>query len=126
MYNVKRDDLVSDSGNSTGKDSKITQSPVITNSFSATKSKMAEITQRFPLNQFSNETKLVNIKLIGEDVDIFDTKSQSVKSKFEPTDNFHDEKPFDEAHIKLIIESNCDLIKSKLEDTIKTKENIFR
>lgn len=126
LYSVKKDDLVSDSGNSTEKDSKILQSSMVTNSFSATKSKMAEITQRFPLNQFTNETKSVKIKPIEEDLDIFDSKSKSIKSKFVSTNNLHDEKQLDEAHIKLIIESNCDLIKNKLENTIKTKENIFR
>lgn len=126
LYNVKKDDLVSDSGNSTEKDSKIIQSSVVTNSFSATKSKMAEITQRFPLNQFTSETKLVKIKPIEEDVDIFDTKSKNVQTKFESINNSHYEKQLDEAQIKLIIESNCDSIKNKLEDTIKTKEDIFR
>lgn len=126
LYNVKKDDLVSDSGNSTEKDSKILQSSLVTNSFSATKSKMAEITQRFPLNQFTSEIKSLKIKPTEEDVDIFDPNSKSVKSKFESTNNLHDDKQLDEAHIKLIIESNCDLIKNKLEDTIKTKENKFR
>lgn len=124
--NSKKDDLVSDSGNSTEKDSKIIQSPMVTNNFSATKSKMAEITKRFPLNQLTNETKLVKIKSTENDKDIFDNRQIGVISKFELANNLHDEKQLDETLIKLIIENNCDLIKNKLEDTIKIKENVFR
>lgn len=125
MYTVKKDDLVSDSGNFTEKDSKIIQSSIVNDSFSATKSKMAEITQRFPFNQYTKESKLENVKPKEKDENNFDIKSNSVKSKLEIM-NLYDEKHLDEAHIKLIIENNCDLIKNKLEDTIKTKENIMR
>lgn len=124
LYNIKRDDLVSDSGNSTGKDSKILQSSNATNSFSATKSKTAE----FPLNQFTNETKLLKIKSIeSEGVnDIVNDKSNNIK--FELKNDLNDKKQtfLDIAQIKVLIENHCDLIKNKMEDTIKTKENFFR
>lgn len=128
LYNVKKDDLVSDSGNSTAKDSKIIQSSVASSSFSATKSKMAEITQRFPLNQFSNETKLFKRKPIESDEGIFDVKSNCIKTKIESGNNLEDEKPtlLDDARIKVIVEKHCDLMKNKLEDTVKTNQNILK
>ncbi|CAH1707562.1 uncharacterized protein PF3D7_1120600 isoform X2 [Aphis gossypii] len=128
LYNVKKDDLVSDSGNSTAKDSKIIQSSIASSSLSATKSKMAEITQRFPLNQFSNETKLFKRKPIISDEGIFDLKSNNIKSKIESGNDLEDEKPklLDDTHIKVKIEKHCDLMKNKLEDTIKTNQNILR
>lgn len=128
-YNVKKEDVISDSGNSTAKDSKIIQSSIATNSFSETKNKVAEITQRYPLNQFTNEPKLLKTKPeIESDKDIFDTMSNNSKSKFELTNNLNDEKQklLDMTHINIMIENHCDLIKNKLEDTIKIKENIFR
>lgn len=132
--NVRKDDLVSDSGNSTAKDSKIMQSSMATNSFSVTKNKMVEIAQRFPLNKFTNtnETKLLKTKhAIEGDEYNFDAsiKSNSDKSKFEQEINTNDEKhtlQLDVDHIKVIIENHCELIKNKLEDTIKTKQKIFR
>lgn len=117
-YNIKKEDVISDSGNSTARDSKIVQSSIATHSFSATKSKMAEITQRFPLNRFTNETKLFKTKHIKEN----DVKENELMN------NSNDEKHklLDAVHIKLIIENHCDIIKSKLEDTIKINENKFR
>lgn len=125
LYNMKKDDLVSDSGNSTGKDSKILQSNA-TISFSATKSKMAEITQRFPLNQFTNEPKLLKMKPIESDEGVNAIKSNSIK--FELTNDFNDKTQtfMDTAQIKILIENHCDFIKNKMEDTFKTKEKIFR
>lgn len=124
LYNVKKDDVVSDSGNSTAKDSKTIQSPT-TNSYSVTKNKLAEITQRFPLNQSTSETK---IKPTENDENIFNNKSNNNKSKFETVNNLNDDnqKLLDGAYITNIIESHCDLIKNQLENTIKTKENLFR
>jgi len=132
--NVKKDDLVSDSKNSTAKDSRIIQSSTTANSFSATKNKMVEIAQRFPLNQFTNinEIKLLKTKPAMESNErIFDVsiKSNSDKSKFELENNTNHKKQtlqLDPEHIKVLIENHCDLIKNKLEDTIKTKEDIFR
>lgn len=128
LYDVKKDDLVSDSGNSTAKDSKIIQSSIASSSLSATKSKMAEITQRFPLNQFSNETKLFKRKPIISDEGIFDLESNNIKSKIESGNDLEDEKPklLDDTHVKVKIEKHCDLMKNKLEDTIKTNQNILR
>jgi len=129
LYNVKKDDLVSDSGNSTAKDSNIIQSSVASSSFSATKSKMAEITQRFPLNQFSNETKLFKRKPIESDEGIFDVKSNCIKTKIiESENNLEDDKPtlLDDSLIKVIVEKHCDLMKNKLEDTVKTNQNILK
>lgn len=127
-YNAKKDDLVSDSGNSTAKDSKIIQSSVASSSFSATKSKMEEITQRFPLNQFSNETKLFKRKPIGSDEGIFDLKSNCIKTKSESENNLENEKPtlLDDARIKVIVEKYCDLMKNNLEDAVKTNQNILK
>lgn len=128
LYNAKKDDLVSDSGNSTAKDSKIILSSVASSSFSATKSKMEEITQRFPLNQFSNETKLFKRKPIESDEGIFDVKSNCIKTKVESENNLKNEKPIllDDARIQVIVEKQCDLIKNKLEDTVKTNQNILK
>ncbi|CAI6366700.1 unnamed protein product [Macrosiphum euphorbiae] len=128
LYNAKKDDLVSDSGNSTAKDSKIIQSSVASSSFSATKSKMEEITQRFPLNQFSNETKLFKRKPIESDEGIFDVKSNCIKTKVESENNLKNEKPIllDDARIQVIVEKHCDLMKNKLEDTVKTNQNILK
>lgn len=128
MNYVKKDDLISDSGNSTAKDSKILQSSTATNSFSATKKKMAEITQRFPLNQHTNEIKFVKTNSIENDECISDLKSNGIKPKFDLSNCVSSENQtlMDAANIKVIIENHCDLIKNKLEDTIKTKENIFR
>lgn len=123
LYYVKNDDLVSDSGNSTAKDSKIIQSSIITNSISATKSKMAEITQSFPLNQSTSEIQILNIKKKQNDEDVFDNSSNNIKSKFV---NNEKQMLLDDTHIKVIIENHCDLIKNQLENTIKTKENIFK
>lgn len=129
LYNVKKDDFISDSGNSTARDSKIIQSSIASSSLSATKSKMAEITQRFPLNQFSNETKLFKRKPIESDEAIFEVKSNNcIKTKVESDNNLENEKSIalDESRIKLMIEKHCDLIKNKLEETVKTNENILR
>ncbi|XP_026810555.1 protein PFC0760c isoform X2 [Rhopalosiphum maidis] len=125
-YNIKKDDLVSDSGNSTAKDSKIIQSSIASNSLSATKNKMTEITQRFPLNQFSNETKL--FKRNPSDEGIFDVKSNCIKSKIESENNLEHEKStlLDDAHIKIKIEKHCDLLKNELENTIRTNQDILR
>lgn len=89
---------------------------------------MAEITQRFPLNQTTSDTKLLKVKPIESDENIFDIKSNSDKSKFELVNNLNGEnqKLLDCAYIKNIIENHCDIIKNQLEDTIKTKENLFR
>lgn len=127
-YDVKRDDVVSDSGNSTARDSKIIQSSMATNSFSATKSKMIELTQRFPLNKFPNETKLLTTNSTESDGGVFDFKSDNVKPKPKPVNNSNAEKQVsvDETLIEVIIEKHFDSIKSKLEDTIKTKENTLR
>ncbi|XP_016659715.1 spindle assembly checkpoint component MAD1 isoform X2 [Acyrthosiphon pisum] len=127
LYNAKKDDLVSDSGNSTAKDSKIIQSSVAS-SFSATKSKMEEITQRFPFNQFSNETKLFKRKPIESDEGIFDVKSNCIKTKIESENNLKNEKPIllDDARIQVIVEKHCNLMKNKLEDTVKTNQNILK
>ncbi|XP_025199483.1 uncharacterized protein LOC112597587 [Melanaphis sacchari] len=123
LYNVKKDDLISDSGNSTAKDSKIIQSSIASNSLSATKSKMAEITQRFPINQLSNETKSFKRKPTISDEGIFD-----IKSKIESENNLEDNKPtlLDDPRIKVKIEEHCDFIKNKLENTIRTNQNILR
>lgn len=129
MCNVKKDNVISDSGNSRAKDLKTGQSSTTTNSFSATKSKMVEITQQFPLNQFTNEAKLFRTKCEKEsNKDTFDIESNSITSKFELMNNSNEEKHelLDAVHIKVMIENHCDLIKNKLEDTIKIKENIFR
>jgi len=128
LYNTKKDDLVSDSGNSTAKDSKIIQSSVASSSFSATKSKMEEITQRFPLNQFSNETKLFKRKSIESDEGIFDLRSNSIKTKIESENNLKNEKPIllDDAHVQAIVEKHCELMKNKLEDTVITNQKILK
>lgn len=125
-YGVKKD--VSDSGNSTAKDSKIIQSSVATNSFSATKSKMTEITQRFPLNKLASETKPLKTNPVEDDGDVFDVKSIRAKSSLDREKNSDDERHslVDTTHVKVIIEKHFDSIKNKLEDTIKTKETIFR
>ncbi|XP_060865037.1 uncharacterized protein PF3D7_1120600 isoform X2 [Metopolophium dirhodum] len=126
LYNSKKDDLISDSGNSTAKDSKIIQSSVASSSFSATKSKMEEITQRFPLNQFSNETKLFKRKPIENDEGI--KSSNCIKTKIESENNLKNEKPIllDDTRIQVIVEKHCDLMKHKLEDTVKTNQNILK
>lgn len=120
--------MISDSGNSTAKDSKLIQSSVASSSFSATKSKMAEITQRFPLNQFSKETKLFKRKPIETDEGIFDVKSNCIKTKIEQENNLEDEKPIllDDARIDVIVEKHCNLMKNKLEDTVKTNQIILK
>lgn len=126
LYNTKKDDLVSDSGNSTGKDSKIIQLTNATNSLSATEIKMAEITQRFPLNQNTNETKFIKIKSIENDEGVNDVKSNSLK--FELTNSMNDKNQtlLDIAQIKVLIGNHCDLIQNKMENIIKIKENILR
>lgn len=123
---VKKD--VSDSGNSTAKDSKIVQSSMATNSFTATKSKMAEITQRFPLNKLASETKPLKANPVEGEGGIFDVKCIRAKSSFDQEKNSDDERHslVDDTHVKVIIEKHFDSIKNKLEDTIKTKETIFR
>jgi hypothetical protein len=102
------------------------QSSNATNSFSAIKSKMAEINQQFPLNQNTNETKLLKIKSIENYEDDNDIKSSSIK--FESTNYLNDKNQtfLDIAQIKILIENHYDLLQNKMEDTIKTKENIFR
>lgn len=127
-YNVKKDDVISDSGNSTAKDSKIIQSSMTTNSsFSATKSKMAEITQRFPLNKFTNEIQLSKLNSPVENEKRFLDINNS-NSKFDLKSNSNDEKHalLDTAQVTVIIEKHIDLMQNKLENTIKTRENMFR
>lgn len=128
MNNVKKDDLISDSGNSTAKDSKILQSSTATNSFSATKKKMAEITQRFPINQRTNEINFFKTDVIENDASISDMKSNGIKPKVDSPNcvNTGNQTLMDAKNIKVIIENHCGLIKNNLEDTIKIKENIFR
>lgn len=127
-YNVKKDDVISDSGNSTAKDSKIIQSSMTTNSsFSATKSKMAEITQRFPLNKFTNEIKLSKLNSPVENEKRFLDINNS-NSKYDLKSNSNDEKHslLDTAQVTVIIERHIDLMQNKLENTIKARENMFR
>lgn len=127
-YNVKKDDVISDSGNSTAKDSKIIQSSMTTNSsFSATKSKMAEITQRFPLNKFTNEIQLSKLNSPVENERRFLDVNNS-NSKFDLKSNSNDEKHalLDIAQVTVIIEKHIDLMQNKLENTIKARENMFR
>lgn len=128
LYNVKKDDLISDSGNSTAKDSKLLQSTLASNSFSITKNKMAEIAQRFSSNQYTNETKISNLNSIASDESVLGIESNNVISKFELANNSNNEKQstLDAAQIQVIIEKYCNSIKNKLEETINTKENIFR
>lgn len=127
MYNsVKKE--VSDSGNSTAKDSKIIQSSMATNSFSAAKSKMAEIIQQFPLNKPPSETKPLITHLVEGDGDIFDVKCIRAKSGIDQAKNSDENihSLMEDMHVKVLIEKHFDSIKNKLEDTIKTKETIFR
>jgi len=132
--NGKKDDLIGDSRNFTAKDSKIIQSSMTANSFSTTKNKMIEIAQRFPLNQLTNtnEIKLLKTKpAVESNEQIFDVniKSNGDKSKIELENNTNDKKQtlqLNTEHIKVLIENHCDLVKKKIEDTIKTKEDIFR
>lgn len=103
------------------------QSTLASNSFSITKNKMAEITQRFSLNQYTNDTKISNVNSIVRDEGILGIKSSNVISRFELANNLNGEKQLlDAAQIQVIIEKHCNSIKNKLEDTINTKENIFR
>lgn len=127
-YNVKKDDVISDSGNSTAKDSKIIQSSMTTNSsFSATKSKMSEITQRFPLNKFTNEIQLSKLNSSVENEKRFLDINNS-NSKFDLKSNSNDEKHalLDTAQVTAIIEKYIDLMQNKLENTINARENMFR
>lgn len=129
LHNVKTDTLVSDSGNFTEKDSKVLQSSIATNSFTATNSKIVKITKQFPLNQSINDTNFSKMKSIKHDEGIFDLKFPSYKSKFElenDSDINEEQTLLDAVQIKIIIENHCDLIRNKLEDTIKIKENIFK
>ncbi|VVC30248.1 Hypothetical protein CINCED_3A011342 [Cinara cedri] len=129
LHNLKKDDLVSDSGNSTEKDSKVMQSYIASNSFPATKSKITRINQQFPLNQSINDTSFSKIKPTESNENIFDLKPPSYKSNSEQENhsNINEKQTFlNTAQIKIIIENNCELIRNKLEDNIKTKENIFR
>jgi len=128
LYNyAKKDDVVSDSGNSTAKNSKIIQSSTSINDFSTTKSKMAEITQKLQLNIKNNEK--LKTKPVENNISIVDAKyNNTVKTKFDLVNDSYDEKQttLNEANIKVLIESHFDSIKNKLEDNIKTKETIFR
>lgn len=129
LHEFKKDDLISDSGNSTGKDSKVIQSSIATNSFSATKSKITKITQRFPLNQSINDPNFTKFKSSESNEDILDLKPSSSKSNFILENHFNDNDKqtfLDAAQIKIIIENHCESIRNKLEDNIKTKENLSR
>lgn len=130
--NIKKDFCLGENENSKAKDSNIMQSLISSNNFAATKNKVAEVTQRFPLNQFTNEKKLLNIKPLDNDGVMFSQKlnseKENYKSKSDLTNNLNNEKltPLNVSQIKLLVENHCDYIKNKLEDTIKIKENIFR
>lgn len=130
MHNVKKDDFISDSGNSTEKDSKVMQSSIATNSFLTTKNKMAKITKQYPFNQSTNDDKhFSKIKSTEYNENMLEVKPPISESKFElDNHSINNEKQtlLDAAQIKIIIENHCDLIRHKLEDTLGIKENIFR
>lgn len=89
---------------------------------------MAKITKQ--LNQSTNDDiHFSKIKSTENNEDMFDFKPPINESKFElDSHSINNEKQtlLDAAQIKTIIENHCDLIRHKLEDTIKIKENIIR